>query len=63
METTIIEKRALNIKETAETLGLSPNKIRRMLKNHEIAAVRAGDRWLVPIKSIEAYLDKAKCGA
>ncbi len=43
--------------EVARLLGLHPNSIYTMLKSGALPAVRAGRRWLISKRRMEAWLD------
>lgn len=57
-----ITKRAFSIDEAAQTLGVHPTSVRKMIQKGELAHVRIGDRILIPVKVIDAFLGKAEAG-
>jgi excisionase family DNA binding protein len=52
----LVERLSFSVEETATLVGLSPQKVRRMIKAGEIRAIRAGKRVLVPRLSLEEFL-------
>jgi excisionase family DNA binding protein len=53
------ERRALSIKEAAQTCGLSRATIDRLIEQKRLATLKVGSRRLVPVPAIEAFLEKA----
>jgi excisionase family DNA binding protein len=50
------ERRALSIRETARTCGLSRATLYRLLKDGKLSTIKVGARRLVPIASIDLLL-------
>lgn len=51
------EKLALSIKEAAKLLGIHPNTLRRRIADGSIPARRLGNRVLIPVSALEAWLE------
>jgi excisionase family DNA binding protein len=43
--------------EVAKLLGLHPNSVYTMLKSGELPGVRAGRKWLISKRRLDAWLD------
>jgi excisionase family DNA binding protein len=54
------EPRYISVREAARRAGVSRSRIYELLKSGEIEAVKDGSRTLVPIASIDAWLDRLK---
>jgi excisionase family DNA binding protein len=54
------QKRVYTPKEVMEILHLSKNAVYAALQNGEIYAVHIGDRWLIPMKSLDKMLSGEK---
>lgn len=53
-------QRFLSCREAARLLGISDDTVRRMIRRHELDAVRVGRRLLrVRTESIERHIDRA----
>jgi len=50
------ERRALSIKETAATSGLSRSSLYRLIEAGKLATVKIGARRLVPVAAIDKLL-------
>jgi excisionase family DNA binding protein len=50
------QRRALSIRETASTCGLSRATLYRQIKDGKLATIKVGARRLVPAGSIDALL-------
>lgn len=50
-----VPRSALSVDEAARTVGVSPKTIRRDISAGRLAAVRIGDRVLIPIRALEAW--------
>jgi excisionase family DNA binding protein len=48
---------ALDVREAAETLGLSHSKVYQLIASGEIYHRRVGKRILIPRKALEAFVD------
>ena len=59
MSTNIYEekRRALSIRETARSCGLSRATLYRLLKDGKLCTVKVGARRLVPVSAIDALLN------
>jgi excisionase family DNA binding protein len=59
MSTNIYEerRRALSIRETARTCGLSRATLYRLLKDGKLSTIKVGSRRLVPVAAIDALLN------
>lgn len=55
-----IEKRALNLKEAGQALGVHQHTVRRLINEGRIDVVRVGARVLVPVAEIERFLGTAR---
>jgi len=44
--------------KAANKLGVAPNIVRNMIYSGELPAIQVGRRWLIPVKSLEAWIDK-----
>ena len=53
------ERRALSIKETADTLGLSRSTAYRLIAEGKLATLKIGGRRLVPVAAIDVLLNLA----
>jgi excisionase family DNA binding protein len=56
MVTENLERRALSIRETARTCGLSRATLYRLLKDGKLTTIKIGARRLVPVGAIDALL-------
>jgi excisionase family DNA binding protein len=56
MVTENLERRALSIRETAHTCGLSRATLYRLLKDGKLTTIKIGARRLVPVGAIDAFL-------
>lgn len=50
------QRRALGIKGVAETLSVSADSIRRLIRDGKLRTVRLGRRVLVPVAEVERVL-------
>jgi len=50
------ERRALSIKEAAQTCGLSRATLYRLLSDGKLTTVKVGARRLVPVAAIDALI-------
>ncbi len=48
--------RGLSVPEAAKRIGISSSSAWRLVKSGEIRTVRAGDRVIVPVSAINAFL-------
>jgi len=60
MET--MERKARNLRETADIIGVHPQTVRRLIADGRIDVVRIGRRVLVPVAEIERFLDRTARG-
>jgi excisionase family DNA binding protein len=51
------KRRALSIRETARTTGLSRATLYRLLNDGRLTTVKIGARRLVPVRALDALLD------
>jgi excisionase family DNA binding protein len=51
------ERRALSIKEAAQTCGLSRATVYRLIADGKLATLKIGARRLVPVGAIDALLN------
>ncbi|GEM86054.1 hypothetical protein MGR01S_06790 [Meiothermus granaticius NBRC 107808] len=55
-------KLAYSVEEFAQAVGLSRNHAYALVRGGIVKAVRAGSRWVIPIKAVECWLeDKDDC--
>lgn len=47
---------ALEVKPAAAKIGIHPLTLQKLLRSGRIKGVRIGRKWIVPIKSLEAFL-------
>ncbi|MBE3589972.1 MAG: helix-turn-helix domain-containing protein [Firmicutes bacterium] len=52
------ERKALTLDEAAESIGLSRDITRRLCLAGEIKAFKVGDKWVVPLKAIDEWLER-----
>lgn len=52
-----MENRAFGVRQTAERLQISISLLRKLIRNHQISYVRAGDRILFSEKHIADFLE------
>jgi excisionase family DNA binding protein len=55
-----IERLAYSPGELAKALGISKTYAYTLVRNGRIKSIRVGSRWLVPVREVEAFLQKAK---
>jgi excisionase family DNA binding protein len=48
---------ALTTKQAAAHLGVHPLTLQKMLRAGRIKGVRAGRKWIVPVRSLEVFLE------
>jgi excisionase family DNA binding protein len=48
--------RLLEVGHVAQTLRLSPEQVRRLIRSHQLPAFRLGHRWRVYHTALEAFL-------
>jgi excisionase family DNA binding protein len=53
------ERRALSVREAAQTCGLSRATIYRLIEQKRLATVKIGSRTLIRVGEIDAMLEKA----
>ncbi|MCL6527549.1 helix-turn-helix domain-containing protein [Meiothermus granaticius] len=52
-----ISKLAYSVEEFAHVVGLSRNHAYALVRGGEVRAVKAGSRWIIPIKAVERWLE------
>ncbi|MEN6460819.1 MAG: helix-turn-helix domain-containing protein [Syntrophomonas sp.] len=54
-----ITKNPLTIspEKAADLLGVAPGVVRQMLYKNELPGIHLGKRWLIPVKSLENWID------
>lgn len=57
-----IERQTLNIKELAQVMGCGENKARQIVRSKGFPCIKVGNRYLVPIKKFEAWLNDQAIG-
>jgi len=50
------EKKVLTVEELAKELGISINLAYRQVRQGKIYSIKLGDRYLIPIKTLEKLL-------
>jgi excisionase family DNA binding protein len=50
------EKKVLTVEELAKELGISRNLAYRQVRAGKIYSIKCGDRYLIPVKSLEKLL-------
>lgn len=56
-----VEPLAYSVAETAAALGVSQDSVRRLIREGELPTIALiGGRCVIPIRAIEAYLDRAE---
>lgn len=51
-----IEKKVLTVEELAKELGISKGLAYRQVRERKIYSIKCGDRYLIPVKSLEKLL-------
>jgi len=51
------EKKVLTVEELAKELGISKSLAYREVRQGKIYSIKCGDRYLIPVKSLEKLLD------
>ncbi|MDD2212186.1 MAG: helix-turn-helix domain-containing protein [Syntrophomonadaceae bacterium] len=49
---------AIGPAKTANWLGIAEGTVRTMLRNGELPGIKLGKRWLIPVKALEAWVEK-----
>jgi excisionase family DNA binding protein len=49
---------AISLTKAADKLGIAPNTMRKLVLDGEIPAIHLSRRWLIPVKALEAWVDK-----
>jgi excisionase family DNA binding protein len=62
-ESNLLARKAVTPAEYACQTGLSESTIRRACERREIAAIRIGRRWLIPVSELDQRLAKASAVA
>jgi excisionase family DNA binding protein len=52
--------RLLEVHEVAYQLKRSQEFVRRLIRTHQLAALRIGAHWCVDVRDLEAYLDRCR---
>lgn len=50
-------KLAYSVEEFARTIGVSRNHAYALVRGGQVKAVRAGSRWVIPVKAVERGLE------
>jgi excisionase family DNA binding protein len=53
----------LEVHEVARELKVSPEFVRRLLRERKLAAVRLGKRWRVDQRDLQSFIDRQRLGA
>jgi len=51
-----VERKVLTVSEVAKALGISINLAYRQVRSGKIHSIKCGDRYLIPVKSLEKLL-------
>lgn len=54
------ESKVYSVKETAQILKTSRQQVRRMIQNEELAAVKVGREWRIPVERLEEFLENTE---
>lgn len=54
------EPKVYSVKETAQILKTSRQQVRRMIQNEELAAVKVGREWRIPVERLEEFLENTE---
>lgn len=54
------EKKILTVEELAKVLRISKNLVYRQVRAGKIYSIKCGDRYLIPIKTLEQLLNGGK---
>lgn len=57
MERESTAKLAYSVEEFARAIGISLNHAYALVRGGQVKAVRAGSRWVVPVKAVERWLE------
>lgn len=52
------ERRALSVKEAAQTLGLGVTVTYEAIRRGDIPALKIGGRWIIPIAGLQRKLEQ-----
>jgi excisionase family DNA binding protein len=52
-----VERIALTIQETAESLGISDKTVRQLIDSGQLRCIRAGTRVVIPVVAINEWVD------
>jgi excisionase family DNA binding protein len=52
--------RLLEVSQVALRLGFSPEYVRRLIRNGDLAAIRFGIRWRVDPADVQAFIQKQR---
>ena len=55
-----VEPLAYSVAETAAALGVSQDSVRRLIREGALPTIALIGRCVIPIRAIEAYLDRAE---
>lgn len=55
-----MDKRLLNVKETAEYLGIGLTKCRELLRGRNGIAIQIGNRWYADKVALDKWLERNK---
>lgn len=54
------EPKVYSVKEAAQILKTSRQQVRRMIQNEELAAVKVGREWRIPVERLEEFLENTE---
>ena len=49
-----------SVKEVAQILKTTCQQVRRMIQNEELAAVKVGREWRIPVERLEEFLENTE---
>ena len=49
-----------SVKEVAQTLKTTCQQVRKMIQNEELAAVKVGREWRIPVERLEEFLENTE---
>lgn len=57
MEKEVLPKLAYSVEEFAQVVGLSRNHAYALVRGGALKALKAGSRWVIPVKAVERWLE------
>jgi excisionase family DNA binding protein len=63
MEVSDMSDNLLTPKQVAERLRVSPDTVKRMLRNGEMPGFRLGGQWRIPEDKFEEWIQKLQAGS